>query len=86
MTDYGNASTVCTRASDAEMHKPPIGVKPGWLCATQRISELASAIQRYAEDEHGVARRSQMRLWAEEMVLQVQILEWLKQGEKDGQS
>ena len=31
---------------DDDMQKPPVGVKPGWLCATQRISELASAIQR----------------------------------------
>lgn len=71
---------------DDDMQKPPVGVKPGWLCAIQRISELASAIQRYADDDHRVARIAQMRLWAEEMVLQLQILEFLKQGEKNGQS
>ena len=70
----------------AEMHKPPIGVKPGWLYATKRISELASAIHRYVYDNRAGVNIRLMRMWAEEMVLQFQILEWLKQGEKDGQS
>ena len=53
--------------------KPPIGVEPGWLCASRRISELAKAIARYADDEHGAARRFQIRLWAEEIIMQLDI-------------
>lgn len=68
---------------DDDMQTPPVGVKPGWLCAAQRIFELASAIQRYAEDEHGAARRFPMRLWAEEIVLQLAI--WDKLTERQEQ-
>ena len=53
--------------------KPPIGVKPGWLYAAQRISELAGAIQRYADDEHGTSRRFLMRMWADEILMQLDI-------------
>lgn len=53
--------------------KPPIGVKPGWLYAVERISELAEAIQRYAEDGHGAERRLLIRLWAEEIKMQLDI-------------
>lgn len=52
---------------------PPIGVKPGWLCAAQRISELASAIQRYADEEVGPARRYQIRMWEVEIRMQLDI-------------
>ena len=53
--------------------KPPIGVKPAWLCASCRISELAKAIARYADDEHGAERRFQIRLWAGEIIMQLDI-------------
>ena len=62
--------------------RPPIGVKPGWLHAVQRISELAGAIQRYAEDEHGAARRFLIRLWAEEIKMQLDIWDWMTQLEE----
>jgi hypothetical protein len=53
--------------------KPPIGVEPAWLCASRRISELAKAIARYADDEHGVERRFLIRLWADEIKMQLDI-------------
>lgn len=56
-----------------EIYKPPIGVKPGWLHAVERISELADAIKRYADDEHGPARRFLIRLWADEIKMQLDI-------------
>ncbi len=61
-------STTTTKA-------PPIGVKPGWLHAVQRISELAGAIQRYADDEHNAARLYLIRLWVDEMQMQLDIWE-----------
>lgn len=62
---------------DDDMQKPPVGVKPGWLCATQRISELASAIHRYVYDERVGVNIRLMRMWAEEMILQLEILDKL---------
>lgn len=53
--------------------KPPIGVEPAWLCASQRISALAHAIARYAEDEQGAARRFLIRAWADEIKMQLDI-------------
>ena len=53
--------------------KPPIGVEPAWLCASRRISELAKAIARYADDEHGAARRFLIRIWADEIKMQLDI-------------
>ncbi len=53
--------------------KPPIGVEPAWLCASRRISELAKAIARYADDEHGMTRRFLIRLWANEIQMQLDI-------------
>lgn len=53
--------------------KPPIGVEPAWLCASRRICELAKAIERYADDEHGAARRFQIRLWADEIKMQFDV-------------
>lgn len=85
MTDYGNASTACTRAGDAEMHKPPIGIKPGWLYATERISELASAIHRYVYDERVGINIRLMRMWAEEMILQLEILDKLTGSGEEGE-
>lgn len=52
---------------------PPIGAKPGWLCAAQRIAELAGAIQRYADEETGPARRYQIRMWEVEIRMQLDI-------------
>jgi len=52
---------------------PPVGVKPGWLCAAQRISELAGAIQRYADDEDCVGRRYLIGLWSDEIRMQLDI-------------
>ena len=56
-----------------ETTKLPVGAKPGWLCAVERISELAGAIQRYADDGHGPVRRYQIRMWEEEIRMQLDI-------------
>ena len=52
---------------------PPIGVMPAWLHSVKRISELAGAIQRYADDEHGAERRFLIRMWAEELAWQLDV-------------
>lgn len=54
-------------------NKPPIGVEPAWLCASRRISALAYAIARYADDGHGAARRFLIREWADEIKMQLDI-------------
>ena len=62
-------------------NKPPIGVKPGWICAAERISALAGAIQRNADEGHGSSRCSLIRGWAEEILMQCDI--WDKITEMD---
>lgn len=65
-----------------EIYKPPIGAKPGWLHAVERISELADAIKRYADNEHGPARRFLMQLWADEIKMQLDIWDKLTIAEE----
>ncbi len=60
-----------------ETYKPPIGVKPGWLYAVHRISELAGAIKRYANEGYGEARRILIRRWATKIMMQLDIWEKL---------
>lgn len=57
--------------------KPPLGVKPAWLSAWERVSKLAAAIQRQCNDApHGNYRFC--REWAREIVMQCDILEKIK--------
>ena len=62
--------------------KPPLGAKPGWICAADRISELAGAIQRYADEAHGSDRRTFIREWAEEILMQCDIWDMITEREK----
>ena len=55
-----------------QQSKPPLGVKPYWMVAWSRISDLAEAIERQYEDANGNAEL--VELWAREIVLQCQIL------------
>lgn len=64
-----------------ETYKPPIGVKPGWLHAIHRISDLAGAIERYANEGSGETGRILMRRWAEEIIMQLDI--WKKLSDMD---
>ena len=60
-----------------QQSKPPLGVKPYWLVAWNRISDLTEAIERQYEDENG--NTELVELWAKEIVLQCQILKQLKE-------
>ena len=60
--------------------KPHLGVKPYWMVAWSRISDLVEAIERQYEDANGNAEL--VELWAREIVLQCQILNRLK-GQND---
>lgn len=64
-----------------QQSKPPLGVKPYWMVAWSRISDLAEAIERQYEDESGNA--GLVQLWAWEIVLQCQILKQLKEHKDD---
>ena len=64
-----------------ETYKPPIGVKPGWLHAIHRISDLAGAIERYVNEGSGETGRILMRRWAEEIIMQLDI--WKKLSDMD---
>lgn len=57
--------------------KPPLGVKPYWMVAWSRISDLIEAIERQYEDANGNAEL--VELWAREIILQCQILKQIKE-------
>lgn len=61
--------------------KLPLGVKPYWMVAWSRISDLVEAIERQYEDANGNAEL--VELWAREIVLQCQILKQLKEHKDD---
>ena len=58
--------------------KPPIGVKPAWMAAWQRISELIDAIERQYESHNGDANL--VKLWAEEITWQCSIIEAFREN------
>lgn len=64
-----------------QQSKPPLGVKPYWMVAWSRISDLAEAIERQYEDANGNAEL--VELWAREIVLQCQILNRLKESNNE---
>lgn len=53
--------------------KPPLGVKPAYVVAWQRIGELIEAIERQYESPSGDAEK--VRDWAEEIEMQCEIIE-----------
>jgi hypothetical protein len=59
-----------TQKNEVNTEKPPLGVKPSWLQAEQRIKELASAIERNAEKKNV----NKLRVWIEELGYQCDIL------------
>lgn len=68
---------------DKESEKPPLGTKPSWLQAEERIKELASAIERNAEKKNV----NRLRVWIEELGYQCDILEHVierKENEGNG--
>ena len=53
--------------------KPPLGVKPSWMVAWQRIGELADAIERQYESSNGNYKL--VEKWAQEIGWQCSIIE-----------
>ena len=58
------------------MSNQPIGIKPAYVNAPERIAELAGAIQRYAAEAD---RRLSIRMWATEILLQLAIWDWAEE-------
>lgn len=63
-----------------EIEKPPIGVAPYYMRATERIQELGEAIGRYALYANTTSQRAKIREWATEVMMQVEIIEAFEQG------
>lgn len=57
------------------MNKPPIGVKPYWISAFDRISDLAQAIDRYSDEKNTTS----IKLWAKEIISQCDLVEEMTQ-------
>ena len=68
---------------EEEEVKPPVGAKPGWLAASERISVLAGAILRYSTVEHGTTRRFPIRMWATEILMQCDIWDRITELQED---
>lgn len=60
--------------------KPPIGIKPAWLAAEERIKALSDAIKRQLEGEQ--PNMSLIRKWAYEIISQSDLYEEDKDEEK----
>lgn len=54
----------------SDMKKPPLGVKPAYIHAAERIKDLADAISRNAMESNTYY----LRIWANEMVNQIALL------------
>ena len=55
----------------AKNEKPPLGVKPYYIAASDRIEELAGAIQRYSPNVD--TEYEKIIQWAEEIKMQCMI-------------
>lgn len=55
----------------AKNERPPLGVKPYYIAASERIEALAGAIERYAENVDTEYER--IMEWAEEIKMQCMI-------------
>lgn len=56
--------------------KPPLGVKPAWMVAWNRIAELCEAIERQYESHNG--DHELVEKWAQEIGWHCSIIEALK--------
>ena len=61
------------------MNKPPLGVKPYFVSATDRIEELSKAIYDYSQE---TSRTSLIKRWASEIILQCELIEKTQEMEK----
>ena len=55
----------------AKNERPPLGVKPYYIAASERIEALAGAIERYAENVY--TEYEKIMEWAEEIKMQCMI-------------
>lgn len=55
----------------AKNERPPLGVKPYYIAASERIEALAGAIERYAENVD--TEYEKISQWAEEIKMQCAI-------------
>ena len=53
--------------------KPPLGVRPAWMAAWDRVGELIDGIKRHYTAPNGDA--AQCEKWAKEIVFQCQIIQ-----------
>ena len=64
---------------DMEINFPPVGTYPYWLISEHRINDLAKAINRKTEHmlEHGGRDYDLIKLWAQEIIEQCNMIEYL---------
>ena len=65
-----------TSSTSVTIEKPPLGARPYWIAASERIGELATAILRNSED----ASKNYQKIskWAEEIMQQCDMIGYLR--------
>jgi len=64
------------------MNKPPLGAKPYYIAATDRIDELSKAIYDYSQEVDNKKFIKTIKKWASEIILQCELLERMKSVEE----
>lgn len=54
--------------------KPPVGVCPAFVRSNQRIEELAEGIIRYARNGYTSDNTQYIKVWANEIIIQCEII------------
>lgn len=62
------------------IEKPPLGVRPAWVAAWQRIGELAEGIVRQYESNNGDV--DLVQLWSKEIDVQCKIINVAKKQQR----
>lgn len=60
-------------------NKPPLGVKPAWMVAWERVGELVDGIRRHYTEPNGDA--AQCEKWAKEIAFQCQLIQRSQKNE-----
>lgn len=62
------------------MNKPPLGARPYYIMAIDRIDELSKAIYDYSQE---TSKTDLIKKWASEIILQCELIEAMRKVEKE---
>lgn len=65
-----------------EYNKPPLGARPYYIMAINRIDELSKAIYDYSQETD---KTDCIKKWASEIILQCELIEAMRKVEKENE-